>query len=413
VAIPGVIQWVSTGPKAIGGAWTGIMVLTYMFALMGIHSSPAFSMWAFANNNPKPFAPQQVWASSFGIGLILFFFTAMQGMGGHLLGADTAFMAAHPEHVNNVLGAGLGGADLMQSAGKQGMLIPQLIGLMADAAPALVGLLAVCALAAMQSTGAAYMSTAGGMLLRDLFKRYLMPNASHGQQKFWGRIGVLVIVLAALVVATTSKDALVLLGGLAVAFGFQMWPPLMAVCYFPWFTRQGITCGLAAGIVGVICTETVGQSLGITAWGRWPLTIHSAGWGIIFNLGIAVVVSAMTQNAEDMKHRMTFHNFLRQHAGVPAAKRGLVPAAWIITLVWFFFGIGPGAVIGNTIFGNPNDITTWVFGMPSIWAWQILWWVLGVFMMWFLAYKMEFSTVPAAEIEVLQEDIGDVQVSDR
>ena len=413
VAIPGVIQWVSTGPKAVGGAWTGIMVLTYMFALMGIHSSPAFSMWAFANNNPKPFAPQQVWASSFGIGLILFFFTAMQGMGGHLLGADTAFMAAHPEHVNNVLGAGLGGADLMQSAGKQGMLIPQLIGLMADAAPALVGLLAVCALAAMQSTGAAYMSTAGGMLLRDLFKRYLMPNASHGQQKFWGRIGVLVIVLAALVVATTSKDALVLLGGLAVAFGFQMWPPLMAVCYFPWFTRQGITCGLAAGIVAVICTETVGQSLGITAWGRWPLTIHSAGWGIFFNLGIAVVVSAMTQNAEDMKHRMTFHNFLRQHAGVPAAKRGLVPAAWIITLVWFFFGIGPGAVIGNTIFGNPNDITTWVFGMPSIWAWQILWWVLGVFMMWFLAYKMEFSTVPAAEIEVLHEDIGDVQVSDR
>ncbi len=413
VAIPGVIQWVSTGPKAIGGAWTGIMVLTYMFALMGIHSSPAFSMWAFANNNPKPFAPQQVWASSFGIGLILFFFTAMQGMGGHLLGADTAFMAAHPEHVNNVLGAGLGGADLMQSAGKQGMLIPQLIGLMADAAPALVGLLAVCALAAMQSTGAAYMSTAGGMLLRDLVKRYLMPNASHGQQKFWGRIGVLVIVLAALVVATTSKDALVLLGGLAVAFGFQMWPPLMAVCYFPWFTRQGITCGLAAGIVAVICTETVGQSLGITAWGRWPLTIHSAGWGIIFNLGIAVVVSAMTQNAEDMKHRMTFHNFLRQHAGVPAAKRGLVPAAWIITLVWFFFGIGPGVVIGNTIFGNPNDITTWVFGMPSIWAWQILWWVLGVFMMWFLAYKMEFSTVPATEIEVLHEDIGDVQVSDR
>ena len=413
VAIPGVIQWVSTGPKAIGGAWTGIMVLTYMFALMGIHSSPAFSMWAFANNNPRPFAPQQVWASSFGIGLILFFFTAMQGMGGHLLGADTAFMAAHPEHVNNVLGAGLGGADLMQSAGKQGMLIPQLIGLMADAAPALVGLLAVCALAAMQSTGAAYMSTAGGMLLRDLFKRYLMPNASHGQQKFWGRIGVLVIVLAALVVATTSKDALVLLGGLAVAFGFQMWPPLMAVCYFPWFTRQGITWGLAAGIVAVVCTETVGQSFGITAWGRWPLTIHSAGWGIFFNLGIALIVSAMTQNAEDMKHRMSFHNFLRQHAGVPAAKRGLVPAAWIITLVWFFFGIGPGAVIGNTIFGNPNDITTWMFGMPSIWAWQILWWVLGVFMMWFLAYKMEFSTVPDAEIEVLQEDIGDVQVSNR
>ncbi|MCZ6575202.1 MAG: sodium:solute symporter [Gammaproteobacteria bacterium] len=411
IAIPGVIQWVSTGPKAVGGAWTGIMVLTYMFALMGIHSSPAFSMWAFSNSSPKPFAPQQVWASSFGIGLILFVFTAFQGMGGHMLGGDLAFAEKFPDLTNNVMGAGLGGIDLMKSAGKQGMLVPQLIGLVQEAAPWLAGLLAVCALAAMQSTGAAYMSTAGGMLMRDLLKRYVMPNASHGQQKFWGRIGVLVIVLAALVVATTSKDALVLLGGLAVAFGFQMWPPLMAVCYFPWFTRQGITWGLAAGILGVICTETVGQALGITAWGRWPLTIHSAGWGILLNLGVAITVSAMTQNAQDLKHRMTFHNFLREHASLPAAKRGLLPAAWIMVMVWFFFGIGPGVVIGNTIFGDPNGgVDAWVFGMPSIWAWQILWWALGVFMMWFLAYKMEMSTVPDREVVALQDDIGDIRL---
>jgi len=411
IAIPGVIQWVSTGPKAVGGAWTGIMVLTYMFALMGIHSSPAFSMWAFSNSSPKPFAPQQVWASSFGIGLILFVFTAFQGMGGHMLGGDLAFAEKFPDLTNNVMGAGLGGIDLMKSAGKQGMLVPQLIGLVQEAAPWLAGLLAVCALAAMQSTGAAYMSTAGGMLMRDLLKRYVMPNASHGQQKFWGRIGVLVIVLAALVVATTSKDALVLLGGLAVAFGFQMWPPLMAVCYFPWFTRQGITWGLAAGILGVICTETVGQALGITAWGRWPLTIHSAGWGILLNLSVAIIVSAMTQNAQDLKHRMTFHNFLREHASLPAAKRGLLPAAWIMVMVWFFFGIGPGVVIGNTIFGDPNGgVDAWVFGIPSIWAWQILWWALGVFMMWFLAYKMEMSTVPDREVVALQDDIGDIRL---
>lgn len=415
VAVPGVIQFVSSGPKAVGGAWTGIMILTYMFALMGIQSSPAFSMWAFSNNNPKPFAPQQVWASSFGIGLILFFFTAMQGMGGHLLGADVKFMEAHPDLVNNVLGAGLGGKDLMASAGKQGMLVPQLIHLMQNNAAWMVGLLAVCALAAMQSTGAAYMSTAGGMLTRDLLKRYVMPDASHGVQKLWGRVGVGIIVGAALVVATYSADALVLLGGLAVAFGFQMWPPLMAVCYFPWFTRQGITWGLAAGIVVVILTETFGQTIagwfGATLpWGRWPWTIHSAGWGIIFNLGIALIVSSFTQDDRETQHRMQYHNFLREHASLAPEKRGLVPAAWIIVLVWFFFGIGPGVVIGNTIFGNPHDYNTWVFGMPSIWAWQILWWVLGVFMMWFLAYKMNMSTVPDKEIVALQEDIGDIRL---
>ncbi len=409
IAIPGVIQFVSAGPKAVGGAWTGMMILTYMFALMGIHSAPAFSMWAFANKSPEPFAPQQVWASAFGIGFILFVFTAFQGLGGHMLGADLAFAEKFPELTNNVMGAGLGGKDLMQSAGKQGMLVPQLIHLMGDTAPWLVGLLAVCALAAMQSTGAAYMSTAGGMLTRDILKHFMMPNASHSVQKFWGRVGVGVIVVAALIVATYSSDALVLLGGLAVAFGFQMWPSLMSVCYFPWFTRQGITVGLFFGIIAVMCTETIGQSwFGITAWGRWPLTMHSAFWGIFFNLGAAILISAVTQNADDMKHKMKFHKFLQDHAGLSAEKRKLIPTAWILTLVWFFFGIGPGAVIGNTIFGNPNDAATWTFGMPSIWAWQILWWALGVFMMWFLAYKMEMSTVPSKEVKALVEDIGDL-----
>jgi Na+/proline symporter len=409
IAIPGVIQWVSNGPSAVGGAWTGVMILSYMFALMGIHSAPAFTMWAFSNKSPAPFAPQQVWASSFGIGLILFVFTAMQGLGGHLLGADLAMLAANPDLVNNVMGSGLGGIDLMESAGKQGMLVPQLIHLMGDTSPWLVGLLSVCALAAMQSTGAAYMSTAGGMLTRDLLKHFIMPDASHKAQKFWGRVGVGVIVLAALVVATTSKDALVLLGGLAVAFGFQMWPSLISVCYWPWLTRQGVTLGLIAGLIAVSATDSIGQNLGITGWGRWPLTIHSAAWGMLFNMGVAVAVSAVTQNADALAHRMKFHNFLSEHASLPEGKRGLVPVAWIIVLVWFFFGTGPGAVIGNTIFGDPNatSASEWTFGMPSIWAWQILWWALGVFMMWFLAYKMEMSKVPDKEVQALVEDIGD------
>lgn len=411
IAIPGVIQFgagLGTDSAPVGGAWTGIMVLTYMFALMGIQSAPAFSMWAYGNKNPAPFAPQQVWASSFAIGFILMVFTAMQGLGSHFLGADLKFMAAHPELVNNVMGAGLNGMDILDSEGKQGMLVPQLIHLMAAGAPWLVGLLSVCALAAMQSTGAAYMSTAGGMLTRDLLKRYVMPNATHAQQKFWGRVGVVIIVLAALVVATTATDALVLLGGLAVAYGFQMWPALIAVCWWPFLTRQGITIGLIAGLIAVTLTESIGAQF--MPWGRWPMTIHSAGWGILFNLGLAVIISAMTQNSDDMEHRMTFHTFLREHATLSPEKRGLVPVAWIITLLWFLIGIGPGAVWGNWIFGDPTDSSTWLFGMPSIWTWQLLWWALGVAMMWFLAYKMEMSTIPNKEVEALHEDIGDIHL---
>ena len=413
IAIPGVIQYVKSGTQAVGGAWTGIMILSYMFALMGIQSAPAFTMWSFSNKSVTPFAPQQVWASAFGIGFILMSFTAIQGIGSHFLGADAAMLAAHPELVNNVMGAGLGGEDIMATPGKQGNLVPQLIYLMSDKAPWLVGLLSVCALAAMQSTGAAYMSTAGGMLTRDLFKRFLMPNASHNLQKILGRAGVGVIVLAALLVATVSKDALVLLGGLAVAYGFQMWPALIAICWWPFLTRAGISYGLIAGLIAVTLTENIGADVfGITAWGRWPLTIHSAGWGIIFNLGLAIIISYFTQNKADMDHKMKFHSFLREHASLSDEKRRLIPTAVIITLLWFFFGIGPGAVIGNWIFGSPLDPNTWVFGIPSIWAWQILFWLIGVYMMWMLAYKMEMSTPPKA-FDALVDDIGDTVAEDR
>ncbi|MET0013275.1 MAG: sodium:solute symporter family protein [Sedimenticola sp.] len=414
IAIPGMIQYsagLGTDSAPIGGAWTGIMILTYMFALMGIQSAPAFTMWAFGNKSPEPFAPQQVWASSAGIGFILMFFTALQGIGAHFLGADSAFMAAHPELVNPVMVEGLqkiGADDLLHSPSNPDMLVPQLVYLMSDMAPWLVGILAVCALAAMQSTGAAYMSTAGGMLTRDLVKRFILPRASHLQQKFFGRIGVVVIVLTALVFATASNDALVLLGGLAVAYGFQMWPALIAICWWPYLTRQGIIVGLVAGLIAVTLTENIGAQF--MPWGRWPMTIHSAGWGIFFNLGLAILVSAITQNADDHRHRMTFHNFLREHAGLAPGKRSLIPIAWIMTITWFFFGIGPGAVIGNWIFGDPTDAGTWLFGIPSIWAWQLIWWLLGIFMMWFLAYKMELSTVPENEIHALHEDIGDVQM---
>ena len=407
-AIPGVIQFTAGLGKEtpVGGLWTGIMCLTYMFALMGIQSSPAFTMWAFGNTDPKPFAPQQVWASSFCIGLILFFFTAFQGMGAHLLGGNPAVTEA-----GLALNAVLPGEAV---AAKPDSLVPYYFNEIADSLPWLVGLLAVCALAAMQSTGAAYMSTAGGMLTRDLYKRYLNPTASHTTQKLFGRMGVAFIVIMALLVATFSRDALVLLGGLAVAFGFQMWPSLAAVCWFPWITRQGATLGLAAGLIAVIFTETFGQTIagwvGIELpWGRWPWTIHSAGWGMLFNLGVCLIVSAMTQNQGEQEHRMKYHSFLREHASLSPGKKGLVPVAWIVTLAWMFFGIGPGAVIGNTIFGAPADgVEGWTFGIPSIWAWQILFWILGVFMMWLLAYKMEMSTMPESEIEALVEDIGDV-----
>ena len=395
LAIPGPIQLVPEGARAQGGAWTGSMILTFVVATMGIMAAPAFSMWAFASSSVRGFASQQVWISAFGVGLILVLFTPIQGLGGHCLGADQAFLKAHPELINPIIIERLGGQDLMATPARQESLVPQLINVMSHRAPWLVGLLAVCALAAMESTASCYMATAGAILTRDLLRRFIMPTADDRTQIFTARMMVVVIVLLALIVASIATDALVLLAGLAISYGLQMWPALIAVCYWPFLTRQGVTCGLVAGLIAVTLAEGfAGKWLGITAWGRWPLTIHSAAWGILCNVAIATVVSLFTK--DDAQRKREFHVFLRQEASLPQQKRRLVPWAWGLVVLWFIFAVGPGAVIGNWIFGDPNTAASWWLGIPSIWAWQIAGWILGVGMMWFLAYHMELATPPGA-----------------
>ena len=369
VAMPGSIQIVSSGSNAVGGVWTGMMCMTYMFALMGIQSSPAFSMWAYANKTSKPFRWQQVVASSIVIGIILFTFTIIQGMGADVLVLNGIF-------------------DTISDS----TLVPKLINLMSESAPWLVGLLAVCALAAMQSTGSAYMSTFSAMITRDIYKNYIDEEVTEDRQKFIGRLFVVVVAVAALVVAIVSTDALVMLGGLAVAYGFQMYPALFGNLYCKWISKTGVTMGLIAGLLAVTLTDKM-SSIFPLPWGAYPLTIHSAGWGIFFNIiftgfGSYFFPDSDQKNLDKEKR----HAFLSEVAGVPESKKKLVPLAYCLVIFWFLFGFGPFAMIGNTLFSDPNIPATWApFNLPSIWIWQLVFLFFGIFVMWFLAFYMGFS----------------------
>ena len=138
------------------------MILTYLIALMGIQTSPAFSMLALASRRPA-FAAQQVWVSALVMGLILMVFTVIQGIGGHFLGADQSFLAAHPDLVHPMIEDGLQNRDL---------LVPELIRLVGETMPWLMGLLAIAALAAMKSTASCYMAVSYTHL--DVYKRQVL-----------------------------------------------------------------------------------------------------------------------------------------------------------------------------------------------------------------------------------------------
>tara|TARA_B100001540_G_scaffold193961_1_gene170933 strand:- start:1713 stop:3590 length:1878 start_codon:yes stop_codon:yes gene_type:complete len=369
VALPGSIQFVSSGSQSVGGSWTGIMCMTYMFALMGIQSSPAFSMWAFSNKTSRAFRWQQVVASSVVVGIILFTFTIIQGLGGHVLIEQGIIESATDKN-----------------------LIPQLINLLSESTPWLVGLLAVCALAAMQSTGAAYMSTFSAMFTKDIYARYISKKASDNEQKNIGRFFVVFVTAAALVVAANSNQAIVMLGGLAVAYGFQMYPSLIGLCYYKGFNNKGVVAGLIVGLIAVTLTDRTSVWFGVP-WGAYPFTIHSAGWGIFFNLLTTFFVSSISKETEiekDNKNRV--HELLSTVAGSNFYQKKNIGLAWVLTLIWFLVGFGPFATIGNSIFSDPNAPSLWApFGLPSLWIWQIIFLCYGIFVMWFLAFYMGLS----------------------
>ena len=369
VAIPGSIQMVSAGSNSIGGGWTGIMCMTYMFALMGIQSSPAFSMWAFSNKTSRAFRWQQVVASALVIGVILFTFTIFQGLGGQMLVYKGILV------------------DVTDSN-----LVPKIISLLSKSVPWLVGLLAVCALAAMQSTGAAYMSTFSAMVTRDIYAKYISPDATDKSQKFTGRLFVVLVTVAALIVAANSSQAIVMLGGLAVAYGFQMYPSLIGLCYYKGFTRKGVVAGLVVGLIAVTLTDKTSGWFGVP-WGAYPFTIHSAGWGILFNLITTIVVSLLTRESDLRKKiKQQKHDLLQAVSGMNQERKKKIRSAWVLTLIWFLVGFGPFATIGNSLFSDPNLPQLWApLSLPSLWVWQLLFLAYGVFVMWYLAFYMGLS----------------------
>ena len=389
-ALPGVIQW--TDGLGIetpdGGPWTAMMCFTFMLSAMGIQSSPAVSMWGFASASPRGFAIHQVWGAAFTVGALMVVFATLVGVSAHLLGANA--------EVND---AGMVTEQLLPviPVTEHNRLIPQIILLIGAQQPWLIGVFAICVIAALQATAAAFLFSAGAIVTRDIYVCYIDPSADDRRQKLAGRTATGIVFLAAMLLGTYSMEASVLLGGLAIAFGFQLWPSLLAVTWFPWITRYAATLGLIAGLIAVVLTEPIGQRLAADSlpWGRWPWTLHSAAWGMFFNVLVCLLVSAVSRHDPDRSHRERFHTLFAQHARVNDSRRWSKPVAGIIVLVWTFFAIGPGAVLGNVLFGEPNmGYEAWRLGMPSIWAWQIVWWAMGVGMIWYLAYKMEMSTHP-------------------
>ena len=397
-ALPGVIQWVGGLGKnsAVGGPWTAMMIFTFTLSFMGVVLSPSFSMWSYSAKHPKVFSYYQVWGSAVAIGFILFIFSTYQGIGASLLGANSEINNSGLS-INSVL------PELSQK--NHTLLIYNIINLMDNSALWLTGLLAVGVIAAIQSTSAAFLMTSGSIITRDLYKTYVNKNITWKNELVAVRLITMLIFLASLYLATFAKPAMVIFSGISISIAFQFLIVLLGLVWFPWITRGAAISGIIIGIIIVILTETIGQQISGNRlpWGRWPLTIHSGVWGLIFNVFICFSVSAFSVLAKidtDREHRQKFHDFLNDHMGLHPSRTKLRSFAYVIALIWLFFGAGPGQVLGNNFFGDPGGgYEAWILKIPSIWGYQLIWWFFGIGLIWFLASKMDLSTLPNRPIQ--------------
>ncbi|MDB4846064.1 hypothetical protein OAH88_02705 [Candidatus Pelagibacter sp.] len=397
-ALPGVIQWVAGLGKneAIGGPWTAMMIFTFTISFMGIVLSPSFSMLSYTAKHPKVFSYYQIWGSAVIVGLLLFIFTTFQGIGASLLGAS-AEINSNGLFVNKLLPE--------ISSKDHSSIIYHIIGLIDNHALWLTGFLAIGLVAALQSTAAALLMTSGSIVTRDFYKAYVNKNINWDKERRAARIIMMLIFLASLYLATFAKPAMIIFSGISISIAFQFLIVLLGLVWFPWITRGAAISGIVIGIIIVILTETIGQQISGNRlpWGRWPLTIHSGVWGLLFNVFICFSVSAfssITKIDNDRDYRQKYHDFLNEHMGLHPSRTKLRSFAYVIALIWLFFGVGPGQVLGNNFFGAPDSgYESWILKIPSLWGYQLIWWFFGIGLIWFLASKMDLSTLPNRAIQ--------------
>ena len=351
----------------LGGGWTSVMILTYMFALMGIQSSPAFTMWTFGLKSPKPLAWQQAFMSTFLVGFALFFFTAFQGFGARIL--QVTGVAAF--------------ADLTDKA-----VVPLLMQNFLP--PFMLGLVFVGAIAAIHSTAAPYIGTGGSILLRDIYWRYIKKQeATHAEQIWVNRLMATLLTITALVVGLTSKAALVILGALATAFGFVMYILLLGTLWGFRFPAIGALLGVLSGMISVFVTYKIFPN---------PLSMHCAFWGVFVGLLVAYLCRGlgMKDDKETIKRQSEVRSFLDDIDLPSESGRKWRKAMKIFVPLWYFFAIGPACILGNKAFS--------FCGFPHLWSWQIFWWILGIVMMWALCFKAEMATSTEKQIERADKD---------
>lgn len=373
--IPGVIQF-SAGigkTQVVGGLWTTVTILSFSLSLLGVALSPAIAFLGNTGGDRPGFALGQVWMTAgLACGLLL---TA-----GPILAAGVA--------ASDIGGLFAGGPGF-------GALVARFAGTDTLAAVCLVLLL----VGSLQIAFVFFATAGSHILTLDFVLRFMLPGLTPTDRRLAGRIVLALVFAASVLLAGFAPVLAAVLASVTLSLSVQLLPAVLGLCWVRWFTRSGVVTGLIVGTLLVLFTEPPGliafEGLFLPLpWGRWPLTVHSAAWGLVFNLIACLLVSVVTRREAEESRRLRLHDTFARDDRVRFGGDAARTAKWALTLIWAYFAIGPGAILGNDFFSRPmfteRDAK---LGVPSLWIWQVVFWLAGVLLVWWLAYPVRLSRV--------------------
>jgi SSS family solute:Na+ symporter len=181
---------------------------------------------------------------------------------------------------------GLGGALVLPDLATPDRVFPELLFLYAPAW--LTGLILAGATAAAMSTLDSILHSNMTVLTRDIYQRFLVPDATQAHYVLVGRIIVVGLLVVGYVLSVRTFELLVTLVTLSGAGALQLMPGIMSVC-FPTrrlMTRTGILAGIGAGLVVLYLTVLVVPN---------PFGVHASVWSLVANYIVAFLVSRFSQ----------------------------------------------------------------------------------------------------------------------
>ena len=175
--------------------------------------------------------------------------------------------------------------------------LPQMLGALGVA---LVAVILVAILAASMSTADSNLHALSGVVTRDLYDRYVRPEASEGERAWVGRSVIILTTLFALAITYIGKhtemgkgllDTILQFFFLAMAFSCQLLPAAVDILYIRKGTRAGAVAGIAAG-AAIVFAALIFSSVGFVQ--SLKLLFDLGFIAVSVNVVVFIIVSRVT-----------------------------------------------------------------------------------------------------------------------